>query len=152
MRRSLAEVERNLTPEVIIVNEQLTGGDANSKQLAQQIVASAQDAKGINTTVLDVSKNFGLADYFVVISGRSDRHVQGLANKIIQSTEDSGHRIYSVQGLEQGHWVVIDTVDVVVHIFYEPLRERYDIENLWRNAHKVQLPMPTMVKREPVLA
>jgi ribosome-associated protein len=54
--------------------------------------------------------------------------------------------------MEQGHWVVIDAVDVVVHIFYEPLRSRYDIENLWLNADKVELLKLAAVKREPVLA
>lgn len=152
MRRSLAEVERKLNPEVIIVAERLTGGDADSNKLTEQIIEAAYDAKGMDIAALDVSNNFGLADYFVVLSGQSDRHVQGLANKIIQSIEGSGAQVYSIQGMEEGHWVVIDTVDVVVHIFYEPLRERYDLESLWLNARKVQLPMPAMVKPEKVLA
>ncbi|NDC37899.1 MAG: ribosome silencing factor [Proteobacteria bacterium] len=152
MRRSLAEVERKLSPEVINIPDRITGSDPESSALTQRIIAAAHDAKGINATALDVAKNFGLADYFVVLSGRSDRHVQGLANKIIQAIEDSGAEVFSVQGLDEGHWVVIDTVDVVVHIFYEPLRERYDLENLWLSARRVQLPQPTMVKREKVLA
>lgn len=152
MRRSLAEVERKLKPETVIIEAQPQGEHLEAQRLAQRILEASQEGKGIDAVVLDVSKNFGLADYFVVLSGRSDRHVQGLANKIIESMEQKGIEPYSVQGMEQGHWVVIDAVDVVVHIFYEPLRSRYDIENLWLNADKVELPKLSAVKREPVLA
>ena len=152
MRRSLAEVERKLKPETVIIEAQPQGTNPEAQRLAQRILEAAQEGKGIDAAVLDVSKNFGLADYFVVLSGRSDRHVQGLANKIIESMEQNGSEPYSIQGMEQGHWVVIDAVDVVVHIFYEPLRSRYDIENLWLNADKVELPKLAAVKREPVLA
>jgi ribosome-associated protein len=152
MRRSLAEVERKLKPETVIIEAQPQGTNPEAQRLAQRILEAAQEGKGIDAVVLDVSKNFGLADYFVVLSGRSDRHVQGLANKIIESMEQNGSEPYSIQGMEQGHWVVIDAVDVVVHIFYEPLRSRYDIENLWLNADKVELPKLAAVKREPVLA
>lgn len=106
-------------------------------KIAKTIADAADDAKGKEVVLLDVSKNFGLADYFVIASARSDRHCQGIANKIISQLSEIGIEPYSVQGIEDGQWVIVDCGDVVMHIFYEPLRQRYDLESLWLDAKTV---------------
>ncbi|MFM1848142.1 MAG: ribosome silencing factor [Pseudomonadota bacterium] len=115
-------------------------------KLAKEIIAACEEAKGKDLTVLDVSKAFGLVDNFIIVSGRSDRQVQGITNRIIDAVEKSGQKPISVEGFEEGQWVLIDCADVVVHVFYEPVREHYDLESLWMNAQKVELKKPRRAK------
>jgi len=103
-----------------------------------ELVRACEDGKGIDIKTFDVRKRFGLADSFIVVSGRSDRHVQGIAYRLMKLFEDRGLEPYSVQGLEQGQWVVVDASDVIVHIFYEPLRAHYDLDGLWDDSVKYQ--------------
>ena len=96
-----------------------------------ELLKACEDGKGIDIKNVDVTRRFGLADNFILVTGRSDRHVQGIAYRVLKLFEDRGLEPYSVQGLEEGQWIVIDASDVVVHIFYEPMRAHYDLEGLW---------------------
>ncbi len=111
-----------------------------SFEVLQLVTNACTEAKGKDLKVLNVTNLFGLADYFVIVSARSDRQVQGIANRIMDSLEKSGIEAPNVEGLEQCHWVLIDCGDVVVHVFYEPVREHYGLENLWGQAKLVALP------------
>ena len=119
----------------------------DSYPLVEEIVEACSDAKGIDTAVLDVSGAFDLSDYFVVVSGRSDRHVQGICNRISANLKDTNYRLLSLEGYDDGHWVLMDFGDVVVHVFYEPLRPHYDIEGLWLNA--TQLNAEEILEKKP---
>jgi ribosome-associated protein len=112
----------------------------SSRQTAEEIVYACQDAKGRDVQVLDVSPTFDLADYFVIVSGRSDRHVQGICNRILLNLESAGVKPCAVEGFDEGHWILMDCGDVIIHIFYEPLRAHYDIEGLWLQAQPVEIP------------
>lgn len=113
---------------------------ADSMDLALKILECASDAKGKDLTLLDVSSVFDLASFFIIVSGRSDRQVQGISNRILLTLEERGIQPISRDGYEEGHWVLMDYGDVIVHIFYEPLREHYDLEQLWKNGSKVAIP------------
>lgn len=104
------------------------------QNLTERIVDAALDVKGRDVTVLNVNGSFDLADYFVLVSGRSDRQVQGICNRVIEEMRELGIKPISVEGFDRGHWVLIDFGDVILHVFYEPLREHYDIEGLWARA------------------
>ncbi len=110
-----------------------------SNQLVKHIVNSCADAKGRNIVVLDVSKNFDVASYFVIVSGRSDRQVQGISNRILHDLNAAGYKPFSTDGIDQGHWVLLDCDDVIVHVFYEPLREHYNLEGLWTAAKRLNV-------------
>lgn len=117
----------------------------HSLSLAQEVYEACMGAKGLDVTLLDVSDVFDLADYFVVVSGRSDRHVQGICNRVGAAMKGTDADIISLEGFDDGHWVLMDYGDVVVHVFYEPLRDHYDIEGLWLKAKRVapeELPEP----------
>jgi ribosome-associated protein len=103
-------------------------------------VAAAQDAKGIEITALDTAQAFPLCDCFLIVSGRSDRHVQGIANKIRSTLADNRIKPISVEGLERGQWVLLDYGNVLIHVFYAPERERYNLETLWVGAKKITIP------------
>jgi ribosome-associated protein len=112
--------------------------DANSLATVKRIVRACEEVKGQETAILDVHSISDFADYFVVVSGRSDRQVQGITNRVIEELCRSGVKPLSVEGYEDGQWVLVDCGDVVVHIFYEPVRANYDLESLWMRAKRVQ--------------
>lgn len=107
--------------------------------IAEQIVKACDETKGNEVVVLDVKSIADFADYFIVASGRSDRQVQGITNRVIEELMKIGARPRSVEGYEDGRWVLIDCGDVVAHIFYEPIRAEYDLESLWMRARKLEL-------------
>jgi ribosome-associated protein len=111
--------------------------DAGSLDTVRRIVKACEEVKGQETTILDVHSISDIADYFVVVSGRSDRQVQGITNRVIEELCRSGVKPMSVEGYEDGQWVLVDCGDVVVHIFYEPVRAMYDIESLWMRAERI---------------
>jgi ribosome-associated protein len=109
--------------------------------LALKILEACSDAKARDLTLLDVSGVFDLASFFVIVSGRSDRQVQGISNRIAATIqEECKVSTISCDGYDQGHWVLMDYGDVVVHIFYEPMRDHYNLERLWKDAARVPLP------------
>jgi ribosome-associated protein len=106
-------------------------------EVARQIVEACHEVKGQDIRVLDVSGIFDLSNYFVVVSGRSDRQVQGITNRVIESMAKLGYKPISIEGFEDGQWVLVDFGDVVLHVFYESVRQHYDIEGLWIKARPV---------------
>jgi ribosome-associated protein len=121
-------------------------------KLTKEIIKACDEAKGKDLTVLDVSKAFGLVDNFIIVSGRSDRQVQGITNRILEAVEKMNLKPISIEGFEEGQWVLIDCADVVVHVFYEPVREHYDLESLWMNAQKIEVKKPRRGKGEKAAA
>ena len=83
-----------------------------------------------------------IADYLVICTGRSDRQVQAIAQAIDAHLRAHGHRPAAIEGMSRGQWVLMDFTDVIVHVFYKPVREFYDLERLWEHAPHVQLPEP----------
>lgn len=100
----------------------------------------ALDKKACDLVVLDVREHTSIADYFILCSGRSDRQVQSIVQGIEENAAEEGFRPYAVEGAQRGHWAVLDFSDVIVHVFYEPVREFYDLDGLWGHAPRAQLP------------
>ncbi|WP_448871576.1 ribosome silencing factor [Desulfobulbus propionicus] len=109
------------------------------RDLAAVCARIALDAKAEDLVVLDVRGLASFTDYFVIMSGRSTRHVQGLAEAI--ESELSAKRISSKssEGLREGMWVLLDFGDVVVHVFYHETRGFYDLEGLWHDAPRLDV-------------
>lgn len=126
-------------------NEQKTGmrhlkkqyAEKEGRELAAACARVALDTKAEDLVVLDVRGLASFTDYFVIMSGRSTRHVQGLAEAI--EAELRAKRISSKhsEGLREGLWVLLDFGDVVVHVFYHESRSFYDLEGLWHDAAKI---------------
>ena len=81
-----------------------------------------------------------IADYFVIVSGRSDTQVRSIGEHIEDVCRKSGYRPLAVEGLRHGQWVLVDLGDILVHVFYAPVREFYDLERLWSEAPRRELP------------
>ena len=110
---------------------------------AKIVISAAQAAvnqKALDVRALDVRGVTDVADYFVIISGTSDRHVKGIVDKIEIALKSLGESPAAVSGYESGEWVLLDFGDVLVHVFYEPLRQYYDLDGFWSEAKVVALP------------
>ena len=100
----------------------------------------AVEQKGIDVMGFDVRKHTDITDFMVVISGTSQRHVIGMVDKITEALSQQGLRPTSKNGYDFGDWIVLDYSDFVVHVFNEPIRSYYQIEDLWPLAPQVSLP------------
>ncbi|MFQ5902688.1 MAG: ribosome silencing factor [Candidatus Binatia bacterium] len=118
----------------------MTGVDSWEKALL--LSRFALEKKAYDLILMEVREVTSIADYFIICSGRSDRQVQSIAQGIEEKLGEMGIPPLSVEGVSRGQWVLMDFSDVVVHIFYQPLREFYDLEGLWGHALRVELPEP----------
>ena len=111
-----------------------------ARQKAETIAATAMERKAIDPVLIRVGHLTSIAEYFLICSGKSNRQVQSLAEHIRdESKKRGGYRTLSVEGLTQGHWVLLDFGDVVAHVFYHPTREFYDLEGLWIEGEHIDL-------------
>ena len=94
--------------------------------------------KAENLVVLDVREMTSVADAFIICSGRSNRQVQAIAEYIQSDLKKQHKKPLSAEGLTEGHWALLDYGDVIIHIFYEPVRLFYDLEGLWMDARRVK--------------
>ncbi|MBU0986472.1 MAG: ribosome silencing factor [Proteobacteria bacterium] len=101
-------------------------------------VHAALSKKAFNLVVLDLKELTSIADVFIICSGRSNRQVSAIADAIQVELKKHGIRPLSVEGMKDGHWVLLDYGHVIIHVFYEPVRNFYDLEGLWADAHKLE--------------
>lgn len=104
---------------------------------ARRAAQALTDLKAQDVVLLDLRSVTDMADYFLVASGTSDTHVRATAHHVIDALAQEGLRVQSVEGLEQGRWVLLDYVDFVVHVFHPALRAFYQLERLWGDAPAV---------------
>ena len=105
-----------------------------SNDTAKRIIELAQEKKGQQIVLMDVSKLSDFTDYFVVISGDSSVQIKAIADHIEDELRSEGSFPYHKEGYQYLHWVLLDYIDVVVHIFQKESREFYAIERLWADA------------------
>ena len=118
----------------------------SSWERALAATRSALDKKAYDLVVLDTAKHTSIGDYFVICSGRSDTQVQAIADGVCDHLGTLGVKPLAVEGREHGQWVLVDFGDVVVHVFYVPIRGFYDLERLWAKAPRVELPEPYLTQ------
>ena len=105
--------------------------DAVSRAI-KTVLASLEDSKAENIVSIDIQGKSSLGDYMVVASGRSHRHVGAVADHLLKAIKDAGLGQARVEGLAGADWVLIDSGDVIVHVFRPEIREFYNIEKLWQ--------------------
>jgi ribosome-associated protein len=101
------------------------------REIAARATAVLQDHKASDIRCLDVSHLTSIMDYMIVATGRSDRHVRGLGDALTEYCRDHGIEVLGTEGQEAAEWILVDLVDVVVHVMLPKTREFYDIEKLW---------------------
>lgn len=130
---------RKVRPAVAVAPGESMASE-ESRALAVQVAIAAIEKKAIGLEVLDVAGRVDYADFLVLMTGRSDRHVQSLASAIEEEIKKKGKRPLSVEGVPSARWVLMDLGDVVVHVFQEDARSMYDLEGLWMDAARLPLP------------
>ena len=99
-----------------------------------------KEKKPINPVLLKIGHLTSLTDYFIIMSGNSIRQAQSLSKHIKRKMKTEGYFAYSAEGDREGQWILLDYGDVIIHIFYEPIREYYDLEGLWIDAPRLAAP------------
>ena len=102
--------------------------------LARRAGQLALSKKAFDVKILKLKDISSVCDYFVIASGDADVQIKAIADAVQDGLRDDGHKPMHREGLREGNWVLLDYVDVVVHIFYEPTRRFYALEKLWGDA------------------
>jgi ribosome silencing factor RsfS/YbeB/iojap len=104
---------------------------AAKSSLKALILGALDDMKALQVTVLDVRGLTDIADYMVIASGTSDRHVRSVAQRVVEKAKEAGFRPHGLEGLKDGDWVLIDLNEMIVHVMLPRVREFYGLEKLW---------------------
>ena len=113
-----------------------------AKTVAESAIDAALEKKALLPVLIDVSGKASYTDFIGIVSGRSDRQVDAIAEHVVASLKARGWQLLSREGNGNGRWTLLDFGDIVVHVFYHPVREFYDIESLWIDAPRVKLTVP----------
>lgn len=101
---------------------------------------AASDKKALEMVVLDLREVANFTDYFLITSGNNVRQVQAIADEVVEQLKKQGTRAARIEGYQTAEWILVDYGDFVVHVFEDKARRFYDLERLWRDAVRVQLP------------
>jgi len=112
-------------------------GIPESKDVAVAAARAAATKQGADIAILDVHELIVITDFFVIASGSSDRQVKTIVDEVEKAVRERGVRPVRREGETENRWVLLDYVDVVVHVFAEEERDYYDLERLWRDAPRV---------------
>ena len=121
---------------------------ADNRAKAFLCARAAQDHKAVDLVILEVKNLSSFTDYFVICSGNSDRQVQAIAAHLEEKLGQGGIHPLSIEGKREGRWILLDYGDVVIHVFYQPVREFYDLERLWSDAPRIELPQTRLHRRK----
>jgi ribosome-associated protein len=106
----------------------------------QTVVRAAESKKALDIQVLDLREITSFCDYFILASGTNPKQVQAIAEEVDIELRKIGERANAVEGFDNAEWILADYGDFIVHIFSEKARGFYELERLWRTAHKVEIP------------
>lgn len=125
-----------------VSNEDRASSLEKSRKIALLAAAAGLDKKASGVEIIDVSGKVDYADFLVLMTGASDRNVAAIAHEVDGVLAKNGFRSMSLEGLPAASWVLIDFVDVVVHVFQRDVRSLYDLDGLWMDADRVPLAEP----------
>lgn len=108
----------------------------SSREKAEILLRAALSKKATDPVLLRLAQLTALTDYFLIVSARSGRHVKAVADEIMEAAKERGIERLSVEGVGLTSWALLDYGDVIVHVFHKPVREFYDLEGLWAEAHR----------------
>ena len=136
--RPTEKIETNLRHPIVVDTRE----SQRSRQLAMAAVAAALEKKALEPVLLDVRELASYTDYILVVSGRSDRQVMAIADAVAEAMAREKARTIGTEGQKGGQWTLLDFGDLIVHVFYHPVRDFYDLESFWVDAPRVPLQIP----------
>ena len=119
--------------------------EPDSRARALRAVNAALEKKAKDLVVLKVQEISAFADYFIICGGTSDRQVRAIAASIQETLSRADIRPLGVEGDAAGQWILMDYDDVIIHVFLEQVRTFYDLERLWSEAPRMDVPDETVV-------
>ncbi len=123
-----AEVAKNTDITPVVTSD---SPDTTSQAVLARILSSLEEDKAVDIVQVDLRGQTSIGDYMVICSGRSSRQVSALAEKLVERLKADFDRIPKIEGRATGDWVLVDTGDVIVHVFRPEVREFYQLEKLW---------------------
>src|SRR6185503_16560529 len=141
MKQTPTVKEKSLNPQATArsSHQQVVSHD----ELDERIVAAVQAAaekKAIDIVVLDLREIASFTDYFVITSGANERQVQAISDEVFETLKKAGTPAARVEGYKSAEWILLDFGDFIFHVFDEKARKFYDLERLWRESKRVELP------------
>ncbi len=110
-------------------------------EMAKTAAIATLSRRAEDARILDLRELGGFTDFFVICSGNSNRQVEGISEKVVEDIRERwDQRPWHREGQRKGDWILLDYVDVVVHIFLHEKRKTYDLERLWSDALEIELP------------
>lgn len=144
MKPNSTAKEQSLHPQPLTRSQTqpVTGSD----QLDERVLAAlhaAAEKKAFDVVVLDLREVATFTDFFVITTGANERQVQAISDEVYESLKRSGSAAARVEGYKTAEWILLDYGDFIVHVFEQKARQFYDLERLWRESKRVELP-PTL--------
>ncbi len=102
-------------------------------------IRAALGRKALDVVALNVQGLTSIADSFIICHGRSNRQVTAIGEHIRRELKKAGIKPLSVEGMKDGHWILLDYGHIILHVFYEPVRSFYDLEGLWTDAKRIDI-------------
>ena len=112
--------------------------ELNGAEIAEIGAQAALDTRANNVVILDLRGLSSITDFFVICSGNSNTHVEGIANNIEEKLEEHSAKLWHREGGRKATWILLDYIDAIVHIFTEEVRDFYGLERLWGDAPRVE--------------
>jgi len=140
MKQNSTVKEQSLNPQP---NVRSTPQPAPVEGLDERVLAAlhaASEKKAIDPVLLDLRDIASFTDYFLIVSGANERQVQAIADEVYENLKKSGHAAARMEGYKTAEWILLDYGDFVVHVFEQKARRFYDLERLWRESKRVELP------------
>ncbi len=111
-------------------NQKKMKKDSSIKKFLKKILQELEDLKALNIVVIDIKKRSALADYLIIVSGNSSRHINAITSKLIKNNKK---KIISTEGLKSTDWSIVDFGDVILNVFKPETRDHYALEKIWQN-------------------
>src|SRR5215217_2907941 len=140
MKQNSSVKEQSLNPQP---TARATSHPETAESLDDRVLGAlhaASEKKAIEPVVLDLREIASFTDYFVIVSGANERQVQAISDEIYETLKKAGHSAARVEGYKTAEWILLDYGDFVVHVFEQKARKFYDLERLWRESKRVELP------------
>lgn len=111
------------------------------KTLTKALLASKiiKERKAVDPVLFEVGKLSSITDYFLIASGNSSRQVQAISRHLARRMREKGYKVHGIEGESEGQWILMDYGDLVIHIFFDPVREFYNLEGLWVEAPRIEI-------------
>ena len=143
MKHNSTAKEQSLNPTRAPLSDFPAIPPAGSDELDERILTALQaasDKKALDPVVLDLRQIASFTDFFVITSGANERQVQAISDEVFERLKKAGVAAARVEGYKSAEWILLDYGDFIVHVFADKARKFYDLERLWRESKRVELP------------